>query len=55
MILSKLDVALVFGYGVMPIAIDTLVSRKRAGHVKRTQDDFLAGKALPWRAVGAAW
>ena len=31
-----------------------MVSREPAGHKKDTQDYFLAGKALPWWAIGAS-
>jgi SSS family solute:Na+ symporter len=30
------------------------VSREKAGHQKNTQDYFLAGRALPWWAIGAS-
>jgi SSS family solute:Na+ symporter len=52
--LSTLDISIVFGYAIALIAIATLVSREREGHAKNTQDYFLAGKALPWWAVGAS-
>lgn len=54
MTLSPLDLAIVLGYAVALIVIATLVSREKAGHTKDTQDYFLAGKALPWWAVGAS-
>lgn len=54
MVLSTLDLAIVFGYALALIAIATFVSREKAGHAKDTQDYFLAGKALPWWAVGAS-
>jgi len=44
----------VLGYAVALIAIATLVSREPAGHAKNSEDYFLAGKALPWWAVGAS-
>ena len=36
------------------MVIATLVSREKAGHAKDTEDYFLAGKMLPWWAVGAS-
>ncbi|MBO6847042.1 MAG: sodium/sugar symporter [Maricaulis sp.] len=52
--LSTFDLVIVFGYAIALIAIATLVSRERAGHQKDSSDFFLAGKALPWWAVGAS-
>ena len=54
MTLSTLDLTIVLGYAVLLVAIATFVSRERKGHEKDTQDYFLAGKALPWWAVGAS-
>lgn len=52
--LSTLDLVIVFGYALALIAIATFVSREKAGHEKDSEDYFLAGKALPWWAVGAS-
>ena len=54
MSLATLDLAIVGIYAVLLITIATLVSREKAGHAKDTQDYFLAGKMLPWWAVGAS-
>ncbi|MEO0996541.1 MAG: sodium/sugar symporter [Pseudomonadota bacterium] len=54
MSLSTIDLAIVLGYAAALIAIATLVSREPAGHAKNSADYFLAGKALPWWAVGAS-
>ncbi len=54
MTLSTLDLVIVIGYALSLIAIATLVSREKAGHEKDSKDFFLAGKALPWWAVGAS-
>ncbi len=54
MTLSTIDLAIVLGYALALIAIATLVSREKAGHTKDSTDYFLAGKALPWWAVGAS-
>ena len=54
MTLSMIDLVIVFGYAFGLIAIATLVSREKAGHTKDSTDYFLAGKTLPWWAVGAS-
>ncbi|NOX82387.1 MAG: sodium/solute symporter [Alphaproteobacteria bacterium] len=54
MFLEPIDLAIVIGYAFALIAIATLVSREKAGHKKTTEDYFLAGKALPWWAIGAS-
>ncbi|NRA31692.1 MAG: sodium/solute symporter, partial [Parvularculaceae bacterium] len=52
--LETLDLIVVAGYAVALIIIATLVSREKAGHEKDTEDYFLAGRALPWWAIGAS-
>jgi SSS family solute:Na+ symporter len=52
--LASIDYVIVVVYGVCLIAIATLVSRPKAGHTRDTEDYFLAGKALPWWAIGAS-
>ncbi|MDJ0905731.1 MAG: sodium/sugar symporter [Woeseiaceae bacterium] len=52
--LSSLDLAVVVIYAVMLLFIAQWVSREKAGHKKDTQDYFLAGRALPWWAIGAS-
>ncbi|MDH4125206.1 MAG: sodium/sugar symporter [Gammaproteobacteria bacterium] len=52
--LATIDFAIVAAYAVALIAIATYVSREKAGHTKDTEDYFLAGKMLPWWAVGAS-
>jgi solute:Na+ symporter, SSS family len=54
MSLSGLDLMIVAGYAVTLIGIALWVSREKAGHKKDSTDYFLAGKALPWWAVGAS-
>ncbi|WP_291843528.1 sodium/sugar symporter [Maricaulis sp.] len=54
MTLSMIDLAIVLGYAFGLIAIALLVSREKAGHTKDSTDYFLAGKSLPWWAVGAS-
>ena len=52
--LSTIDIIIILGYAVALIAIALYVSREKAGHEKDSTDYFLAGKALPWWAVGAS-
>lgn len=52
--LSSLDLAIVAGYSIALIVIASLLSVERAGHRKTSADYFLAGRALPWWAVGAS-
>ncbi|MEQ8179051.1 MAG: sodium/sugar symporter [Amphiplicatus sp.] len=54
MALETIDILIVVGYALALIGIATLVSREKAGHKKDTADYFLAGKALPWWAIGAS-
>lgn len=52
--LHTLDLTVVAIYAVFLITIANLVSREKAGHEKDTSDYFLAGRALPWWAIGAS-
>ena len=52
--LSTIDVAVVIAYALALFAIAQLVSREKAGHTKDASDYFLAGKSLPWWAIGAS-
>jgi SSS family solute:Na+ symporter len=52
--LSVIDYAILAIYVAALIAFASFVSRKRAGHARDTADYFLAGRALPWWAVGAS-
>lgn len=52
--LSSLDIVVFFVYAIALVLIAYLVSREKAGHSKNTQDYFLAGRSLPWWAVGAS-
>jgi len=54
MTLQLLDLLVVAAYGIGLLAIATIVSREPAGQKKDTEDYFLAGKALPWWAIGAS-
>ena len=52
--LQFLDYAVVTVYAVFLLVFAQWVSREKAGHQKNTQDYFLAGRALPWWAIGAS-
>ena len=52
--LTALDIAVVITYAVGLFVLAQLVSRERAGHKKNARDYFLAGKSLPWWAIGAS-
>ncbi|HZF97155.1 MAG TPA: sodium/sugar symporter [Pseudoxanthomonas sp.] len=54
MILSPLDIGIVLAYLAGIFVLAQWVSREKAGHEKSAQDYFLAGKALPWWAIGAS-
>jgi len=45
----------IFGlYAVIILAVGLFMSRTKKGEVKTTEDYFLAGKTLPWWAIGAS-
>jgi len=48
------DYAVVLVYAVFLLVLAQWVSREKKGHEKDTQDYFLAGRALPWWAIGAS-
>lgn len=52
--LATLDFTVVAIYAVSLLIIAQWVSREKVGHQKDTQDYFLAGRALPWWAIGAS-
>jgi solute:Na+ symporter, SSS family len=52
--LSNIDIAVVATYAVCIFALAQWVSREKPGHVKTSQDYFLAGRALPWWAIGTS-
>lgn len=54
MLLEPLDLIVFIGYCCLIIGMGLFVSREKKGHVKDSQDYFLASKALPWWAVGAS-
>ena len=54
MSLAPLDLAVVAFYAVFLLVLANVVSREKAGHQKDTSDYFLAGRSLPWWAIGAS-
>ncbi len=54
MFLENLDLGVVAIYAVLLFAIALYVSREPKGTKKNTEDYFLAGKSLPWWAIGAS-
>ncbi len=52
--LELIDLIIIALYGVSLFGIALWVSREPAGHNKDTQDYFLAGRSLPWWAIGAS-
>ncbi|MEO0714671.1 MAG: sodium/sugar symporter [Pseudomonadota bacterium] len=54
MALTSTDIGIVALYAAMLLGIALFVSREPAGQTKNTEDYFLAGKSLPWWAIGAS-
>jgi solute:Na+ symporter, SSS family len=52
--LSSLDVIVFIAYCTLILGIGLWVSRDKKGHQKNAEDYFLAGKSLPWWAIGAS-
>jgi len=52
--LGTLDLTVVAIYAVVLLLLAQWVSREKSGHQKDTKDYFLAGRALPWWAIGAS-
>ena len=52
--LQTLDIIVLITYAIGIISIALWVSRPSKDHKRNTQDYFLAGKSLPWWAVGAS-
>jgi SSS family solute:Na+ symporter len=52
--LQSLDLAVVAVYAIVLLVLAQWVSREKAGHVKDSSDYFLAGRNLPWWAIGAS-
>ena len=54
MYLETLDLTVVAIYAGVLLFIAQWVSREKSGHQKDTKDYFLAGRSLPWWAIGAS-
>lgn len=54
MSLSSLDLVVFVAYVLVILTIGLWVSRDKKGHQKNAEDYFLAGKSLPWWAIGAS-
>ena len=51
---SAVDYGVFIVYIIFIVGLGLWVSRDKKGHVKDSQDYFLAGKSLPWWAIGAS-
>jgi len=49
-----LDYIVFAAYGILILSVGLWVSRTKKGQKKTTEDYFLAGKSLPWWAIGAS-
>ena len=54
MALELIDLIIIGLYAFSLFGIALWVSREPAGHAKDTEDYFLAGRSLPWWAIGAS-
>ena len=52
--LATLDLTVVAIYAIVLLVLAQWVSREEKGHQKDSSDYFLAGRALPWWAIGAS-
>jgi SSS family solute:Na+ symporter len=51
---SITDYAVFIGYVIVIVSLGLWVSREKKGHQKNAEDYFLAGKTLPWWAIGSS-
>lgn len=51
---TTLDTIIFVAYGILIISVGLWVSRTKKGETKTAEDYFLAGKSLPWWAIGAS-
>ena len=51
---SNIDFAVFTVYAIIILSIGLYVSRQKNGKNKSAEDYFLAGKSLPWWAIGAS-
>ncbi len=52
--LNWLDLLIVGLYAVMIVSLGLFASRVKKGHERNAEDYFLAGKSLPWWAIGSS-
>ncbi|WP_103666131.1 sodium/sugar symporter [Gracilimonas amylolytica] len=52
--MTPIDIVVFVAYCAAIIGIGLWVSRDKEGHQKNAEDYFLAGKSLPWWAIGAS-
>ena len=52
--LTSIDIGIFLTYLAVIISLGLYVSRTKKGHEKNSEDYFLAGKSLPWWAIGAS-
>ena len=52
--ISTLDLVVFVGYALLILGVGFFVSRSKDGQGKSAEDYFLAGKSLPWWAIGAS-
>jgi SSS family solute:Na+ symporter len=52
--LSTLDIIIFAAYGALILGVGLFVSRNKKGKEKSAEDYFLAGKSLPWWAIGTS-
>ncbi len=51
---STIDILVFVAYCILILSIGLYVSREKKGHERNAEDYFLAGKSLPWWAIGAS-
>jgi len=51
---STIDITIFALYAVLILSIGLYVSSQKKGETKSAEDYFLAGKSLPWWAIGAS-
>ena len=51
---TEADLAIFIVYILFIVGLGLWVSRDKKGHEKDSKDYFLAGKSLPWWAIGAS-
>ena len=52
--MENIDIVVFVTYCLVILSIGLYVSRDKKGSVKSAEDYFLAGKSLPWWAIGAS-